>query len=260
MYIELIMLVDFFFNYIILITTAILLNRIIKLKRVFISSLIGVFSIVFVLFFNKMNVILVSSFLMCIIAFKYETILYTLKNLLYVYFSSMFYGGVVYLINVNFFNNYNNVLVYLVILFVFIPIVTYVYIKNIKNVIFNNSKYYYLDIYISGNEKIRVVSFLDTGNKLMDPYFHKPIILLNRSLLKEVNNKILYVPYNTVNSHSLLECIVPDKVEIDGLGLIKNVLVGLVDSNNIPGVYCIMNEKIIERNLYVKKNIRKNNC
>ena len=124
-------------------------------------------------------------------------------------------------------------------------IITFIYIKSIKNITVNHSKYYKLNIYLHNEEKIIVSAFLDTGNKLIDPYSRKPIILLKKALIKEKDQRKLLVPYNTVNNHSLLECIIPDKINIEGVGDKKKLLIGLIEETNIEGIDCILNEKLL---------------
>ena len=248
-YIDFVIIIDLLLNYTVLLTTGFILNRRTKFKKLFLSSVIGTINILFVVL-KLSNYILffiniIFSIIMSIISYRYKDILYTIKNIIYMYLSSIFYGGFIYIIHSNYFYKLNNYIAYIIILSLTIPIITFMYIKSIKNIKENHSKYYQVDIYLKNNEIIKTTGFLDTGNKLIDPYNHKPIILLNKKLIKENDQKKLYVPYNTVNNHSLLECIIPDKIFIYKLGYRKNFLVGLIDSSNIEGIDCILNEKLL---------------
>lgn len=249
MYIELVVIEDLFFNYITLMCVGILLNRITKFKKVFLASVIGTINLIFLLLNSNLAITFITSILfsmiMSIISFKYKDLIYTLKNITYMYLSSIFLGGGINLINTYFLYNIESQFLYIIILFIFSPLVTYSYIKGIKSIKINHSKYYKLNIYLFNQEKIEVSAFLDTGNKLTDPYTHKPIILLKKSLVKEKNQKKIFVPYNTVNNHSLLECIIPDKITIEKVGEKNKLLIGLVDEINIEGIDCILNEKLL---------------
>ena len=75
--------------------------------------------------------------------------------------------------------------------------------------------------YFNDLEKITVTAFLDTGNKLIDPYNQRPIILINKSLININDKKILLVPYNTVNNSDLLKCVIPKKIYIHNIGYRK---------------------------------------
>ncbi len=247
-YIDYIVIIDLLLNFNILLTIGYILNRKTNFRLLFLSSSIGTINLIFS-FMKLSSLILVLiniivSFIMSIISFKYKDILYTIKNIIYMYLSSIFYGGFIYLINLYFFRN-SNYIFYIIFLVITIPFISYLYIKSIKNIKINHDKYYQVKIYLLDDEIIDTTAFLDTGNKLIDPYSHKPIILLNKRLIKEQNQKKLYVPYNTVNNHSLLECIIPDKIFINKIGYKKRFLIGLIDTIHIEGIDCILNEKLL---------------
>ena len=248
-YVDLLVIIDLLFNYVILLTVGILLNRIIHFKNIFLSSVVGMFNLVIMFLSVSSWLVIFSSIifslLMVLICFKFKDIIYTIKNIMYMYFSGIFFAGGIYLINTHFFPKIESILLYLIVLIIIIPILTVIYIKGIKNITNNHLRYYYVDIYLSDLEKIHVVGFLDTGNKLIDPYGFRPIILLRKDLIKVDNLKKILVPYNTVNNHSLLECIIPEKIYIEKVGVKKRVVIGLVDDVNIEGVDCILNEKIL---------------
>lgn len=184
---------------------------------------------------------------MSIITFSYKDIIYTIKNVFYMYMTGIFIAGFIYLINTNFLPNIDNYLLNVIILIILSPIITIIYIKSIKKIKNNYSNYYKVDIYFNALEKITTAAFLDTGNKLIDPYKHRPIILIKKTLINVKNKKILLVPYNTVNNSDLLKCIIPEKIYIEEIGFRKNFLVGLMDEVNIEGVDCILNQKLLER-------------
>lgn len=163
------------------------------------------------------------------------------------YSISIFLAGGINLINVNLLPSINSYILNILILIIISPIITYLYIKSIKNFKSNYSNYYKVDIYLDDENKITITAFLDTGNKLIDPYKHRPIILVNKSLIDITNKKILLVPYNTVNTNDLLKCIIPKKIYIDSIGFKTNFLIGLMDEINIEGIDCILNPKLLER-------------
>lgn len=248
-YVEVLVVVDLLFNYIILLTNSIILNRITNLKKIFLSSVMGTINLIFLfLSFNEFMLIISSllfAIFMSIVCFGYKDIVYTIKNVLYMYFSGVFYAGFIYLINTNVLPNIDSGLLYLIMLIIMIPIISFIYIKGVKNITYNHAKYYYVDIYLENQENFRVVGFLDTGNKLIDPYGYRPIILLKKELVKTENQKKILVPYNTVNNHNLLECIIPKKIYIENVGEKKKIAIGLVNDVNIEGVDCILNESLL---------------
>ena len=250
-YVDLLILQDLVYNYVILLGVSILLTRITNLRKIFLSSVIGLIPLIF-LFTNIGNIMNLTisfcfSILMSIISFSYKDIIYTIKNIFYMYTTSIFIAGSINLININILPEIDNNVLHILILIIIAPIITYIYIKSINKFKNNYSNYYKVDIYLKDNTKLTLTSFLDTCNKLIDPYKHRPIILVNKSLIDINKEKILLVPYNTLNSNEILNCIIPKKIFIHKVGYKTNFLIGLMDEVNIEGVDCILNSKLLER-------------
>lgn len=250
-YVDLLVIQDLVYNYVILLGVSILLTRITNIKKIFLSSVVGTIPLVF-LFLNIKSQLLflltfIFSIIMSMICFSYKDILYTMKNVFYMYTTSIFIAGSIYLINTNLIKTVDSTLLSVLLLIAVAPIITYIYIKSIKKFKSNYSNYYKVDIYLKEEDKITVTAFLDTGNKLIDPYKKRPIILLNQSLINTENQKIILVPYHTVNNSDLLKCIVPEKIFIHNLGYRTNFLIGLMDQVNVEGVDCILNQMLLER-------------
>lgn len=251
-YIDLLVIQDLIYNYVILLGVGILLTRITNIKKIFLSSVIGTIPLItlFLNISNQLNFLIsfLFSIIMVLISFSYKDIVYTIKNIFYMYAISVFLAGTIYLININILPQIDNYLLNVIILIMIAPIITYIYIKSINKFKTNYSNYYKVDIYLKEQtEKITVTAFLDTGNKLIDPYKKRPIILVNKYLINLKNQKVLLVPYNTVNNSGLLKCIVPKQIFIQNIGYRKHFLIGIIDEVNIEGVDCILNQKLLER-------------
>ncbi len=245
-YIDLLVIQNLFMNYVVLIGTSIVLNRITKLKKVFLSSVVGTISLIFLFFdIGKLLVFIITilfSFLMSLISFSYHSLIYTVKNIIYMYFMSMFLAGAIYLVNVNILPQIDNYLLNVIILMTITIIITIFYIKSMKNIKNNNSNYYVVDIYFKDKPKITMEAFLDTGNKLIDPYTTKPIILISKKKININNQKKVLVPYNTIDNNGLLECIYAEKIYIHKVGYRNKIPIGLVDNINMD---CILNQKLL---------------
>jgi stage II sporulation protein GA (sporulation sigma-E factor processing peptidase) len=258
-YLDLIIILNFLFDFLLLLVVGILLRRHASLKRLFLGSLVGSLSILFLfmeltsmgLFILKILV----SILMVIICFKYKDLKYTGRNLLYLYTTSIILGGFLYLLNVEFAYKQDGLIFYhnglsinWIILLLTSPIILYIYVKQglyLKN---NYSNYYLVDIYFK-EQKINVSAFLDTGNRLIDPYQKRPIILVAKNELKldYGDDDIILVPYESLNHHGLLKCIKPDKIIILGVGVRTKLLIGISeDKIDIDGIDCILHTKLME--------------
>ena len=250
-YVDLLVIEDLLLNYIVLSSTGILLNRITNFKKIFLSSVIGTIPLIFLfLCSSKLEIFLINflfSIIMSILTYKFNDVIYTFKNIAYMYLISIFLAGSFYLINTNFFPQTNNYILSAFLLLLMSPIITLIYIKSIKNIKINYSNYYRIDIYFKDKPKMTFNAYLDTGNLLRDPYNHKPIILISKKNIDISKEKIIFVPYHTIDNKSLLTCFSPTKIYIDKVGFRKKVLVGLVDEIEIEGADCILNKLLLER-------------
>ncbi len=254
-YLDLIFITNFLFDFIILTSTSIILKRNTKMIRIILGALFG--SLTIFSLFIRLNTIglfffkLIISIIMILISFRFKNISYFFKNLYYLYMISIILGGILYFIRIQFLYK-NEGLLFIsngfsinIIMAILLSIIILVkYIIEIKKLKINHNKYYKIIIYLKNGKNYEFNAFLDTGNKLVDPYRKFPIIIINKEKIKNLEKTIL-VPYHTINGEGLLKCIKPKKIYIDGIGFRNNVLIGL-SSINIDGVDCILNEMLLE--------------
>lgn len=251
-YIDLVLFLNFIIDLLLLISVDLLLKRNTKILRIFLAAFIGSVSTLGLFLFNN-NIILfifkiVISIIMVITAFKYESFNYFKDNIFWLYIISIILGGSIYLIddqvtltNQGFVFKNNGLEVNIIILLILIPLILYKYLKKQRNYHLEYSNYYDINIYYD-DVRLKGTAFLDTGNKLFDPVFHYPIILVNEELLKKNINTFL-VPYNSLNNHDLLKVFKPKKIVINNKST-KKVLIGL-SNINLNGVKIIINTEVI---------------
>ncbi len=222
------------------------------------GSLFG--SVTLIIMFIKMdNLVLllfkfIVSVLIIMISFGYRDIKYTSKNILYFYLVSMLLGGGVEFLS-NQFKYSNNGLVFkdnglgssYLVIFVLGLFLFFKYIKSFKDMKNNYSNYFKCKVYFDNEQFVSLNAFLDTGNKLKDPYTNKSIILVDKEKIKEVRVRSpVYVPYNSLNNHGLLTCYKGYKLEIDGMSFDK-FLIGVSDEHfYMDGIDCILNNIVME--------------
>lgn len=252
-YIDIILLINFIIDLLLLLSVSFLLKRRASITRIIISSSIGSLStlLLFVIHNNFLLLIykLLISIIMIIITFKYNNFHYFKDNLIYLYIISIILGGTIYLINnqISSINNgliftSNNLKINLFLLIIITPIIIYKYLITTKNYQIIYSNYYDIDIYYN-DLCIKGTAFLDTGNNLKDPYFKRPIILINKELINEPVKTFL-VPYSVVNNQKgLLEVFSPKKIIINNKKC-KKTLLGLSDVN-INGIKIILNKEVL---------------
>ena len=245
-YIDLLIIINFLFDFFLLLTINIALKRYTKIYRLVLASLFGELTLLslWIPFTSSLFTILKigMGFIMVLIAFGYKNIKYTLYNVLYLYMTSIILGGFIYYLNIEFKN-----IPYILILFI-APIILYIFIKSMKVLKEIKNYYYQVSIVFNDDCKLHLTSFLDTGNKLRDPLTNKPIILINKKKLKGWVNirSPMYIPYNSLNYHGLLECIKPKYILINNKKL-TNYLIGLSEQSfKLNGVDCLLNYQILE--------------
>lgn len=257
-YLDLILLLNFLFDFIILLSTSVLLKRNVKIYKIVLGSLIGsITTLTLFIPLTSLTLFLfkfIVSIVMILVTFGFKNHRYFFKNIYYLYIISIVLGGTLYFINNQFLYNNEGLMfitngksINLIFIVILSPIIIYFYIKQSKDLKTNYNKYLKVDIYLKNGKIISLNSFLDTGNKLIDPYKKRPIILINKNKIVDVEDeKILLVPYYTLENENILKCIIPSKIYIEGFGFKKKLLVGLSNDIRIDGVDCILNERLLE--------------
>ena len=227
-YIDLVFLINFVLDFFLLLTVNIALKRYTKIYKLILGALFGSVSLLSLFIsFNSFTLFLfkiVMGILMTLIAFGFKNFKYTFYNVLYLYMTSIILGGFLYYLKVEFsyLNKdlvfyYNGLSVNYLFLIVVAPLILYVFLKSLRVLKEVKNYYYKVSIKFNNNYVLNVTGFLDTGNKLKDPITNKPIILVNRKILKGKFNirSPMYVPYNSLNNHGLLECVKPSYILIN---------------------------------------------
>jgi stage II sporulation protein GA (sporulation sigma-E factor processing peptidase) len=220
------------------------------------SAIFGATSI-FALFLKMNNITLfifklIISIGMILIAFPSKNIRYFIKNILYLYLVSIVLGGALYFINIQFSYKQEGIIFYhnkmsinIIILLMISPFILYNYIKEMKKYKLKYNELYELEVILKNNQKLNLTAFLDTGNRLTDPYLNRPIIIINDIDIKY--DDMILVPFNTILNTSYLKCFEVEKVKIKGYLEIKKVLLGISPKEiKMEGVDCIIGSNILE--------------
>lgn len=248
-YLDLVFLINLIMDFYILSGVKFLLRLQTKLYRIILGSLTGSLSII--LLFFKLSTIEINiykiliSIVMIYITFGGNKLF---NKLFYMYIISIVLGGSMYLINdslgysVDSFIFINNgYSINIIILLIISPFIIYLYIKEFMKFKKRINTIYNVIIKLK-SKSINIEGFLDTGNKLIDPYFHRPIILVNKKYINLKNRKIIYVPFSSLNNNGLLKCIIPEYILIDNVRYDK-CLIGISENLKYD---CILNERIFE--------------
>lgn len=249
-YLDLIFFLNYFIDFLLLLTTSLVLKRNIKLFNIFKGALIGSLSII--LLFIELNNIelffikIIISILMILVTFKYKNLKYFIINYIYLYIISIFMGGFLYLINdtvkldnksMLFINNGKSV--NLIFLLIAVPLALFLYIK--QNNLRNNYNNYYKVLLTCNNTLCELNGYMDTGNTLKDKLTNKPVIFIKG---REPTMLFRYISVRTVKGDDLIR-VYKGNIEINELNIKKDVLVSFIDNINIDNVDCILNREVI---------------
>ena len=245
-YIDLLFILNFIYDFLLLLTVSITLKRNISLRRIICGALIGAISTFIILIpINKYLLFVLkifTSLVMIIVTYKFKDIKYFFNNIIYLYMCSVILAGFLYFLKLEF-----NNMCYLISLSI-APVILYLYIKEQKELKKIVNYYKKVIITLKNNKILELNGFIDSGNKLKDPITNKYIILVNKKIIKGIYNirSPMYVPIKTVNKNSLLECIPVNKIEIDNK-IYNNYLLGLSDTFiGFDGVECLLNYHLLE--------------
>lgn len=252
LYLDLIFLINIWFDFLLLMTVSILLKRNISIKRIILGSVFGGLTI-FILFF-KLNSVLLNlykfliSVFMILITFSYKDFKYMISNLAYFYLISIILGGGLYLLSDCLVSSNglllyrNNFSINYLVLIIASPIIVIFYVKQSLRLKDNFANYHKVDIFYK-KKLYHLNGYLDTGNNLIDPYKRRKVILVNLNLKYDLN-EVIYTPYESLNNQGVVKCLKPDKLYVDKKEF-KNYLIGLAtDKFKIDGVDCILHNSM----------------
>jgi len=245
-YVDLLFILNFIYDFLLLITVSITLKRNISVKRLLMGALFGAIS-TFIIFIpiNKYILFilkLITSLIMVIITYKFKDIKYFINNIIYLYMCSVILAGFLYFLKIEF-NNLSYIISLLI-----APLILCLYIKEQKKLKKIVNYYKKVIITFKNNKILELNAFVDSGNKLKDPITNKYIILINKKTLKGIYNirSPMYVPIKTVNGSSLLECISIKNIVVDEKEY-NNYLLGLSDTFvGFDGIECLLNYQLLE--------------
>ena len=251
-YLDLVFFMNFGFDFLLLLTVNLVLKRNRKLVSILVGSLIGALSIFFLFLpLNSVTLFLLKvliSLLMIWATFGFFSWKTFFTNTVYLYFISILLGGFLYYLNLEFSYHkqgliffHNGFSINFILLFILSPFILWCYLKQAKSFKTTYHAYYQVELICFGKSYF-YTGYLDTGNKLYDPYKHRPVLLLYDPKLKiKKNTKLIYTPYEGLNHTGVIPCIVADKLIIDGTIEKEKVLIGLSQEPfKIDGVSMIL--------------------
>ncbi len=252
-YLDYIFIINFLFDFILLLGTSIILKRNTSKIRLFLGSLFG--GISFFIIFLQINELeffiikLLLAVIMVLITFSYKSIKYLMNNFITLIILSILMGGILYFINIEigyshvgllFFTNGKSLNFILLILIFILSVI--IYTKYLKRIKISNITNYKVKLVIS-DRNYSLNGFLDTGNNLT--FLNKPVIILNKNI--NLQNPNIYVPFTTIKGGGVMKGILINKIIIDDKVYKKKMI--LAQSNDkfhLNDSDIILNTKLFE--------------
>lgn len=222
-YVDVLFVINFFITFLLLLFTSKMAKRELKLVRILAGSAVGgVYSLVILLdelhflvtFLGK----IACAFLIVFISFGFKRLYIYIKAVSIFFFSNMLFLGVIISLWFAFKPEgvvVNNSTVYFdisakVLLFsaLFAYLISTAVIK-IYNRTVSKKEIYSLTV-IKDGESVHLFAFLDSGNKLKEPFSGYPVIIVDESKISFETERV--IPFDTVGGEGMLRAFKPDKI------------------------------------------------
>lgn len=254
-YIDVLVFTNSIINYCILATVKKYFHIDTKLYRIIISSFVSAFSS-FVIFlpiydaFFAVIIRIVVSTITVFITFGYKDIKTFVINIIGFFITSViFCGGFILIyqvfrpqnmviINDTVYFDIEPILMILITLFIYIIIVLFskVFKDRTTNTIVN------LKFYINEKE-YSCIGKIDTGCNLTEPFSGSPVIITDKTVIKDDLEFTRIIPYNTIDNSSYLNAVKADKVIIDNKETQKEIYIA-VSNKPLKMYQAIINSQI----------------
>ncbi|WP_102400590.1 sigma-E processing peptidase SpoIIGA [Haloimpatiens massiliensis] len=247
-YVDVVFIENFIINMFFLYITASTVKTKINFKNIIISSFLGAFYVIVLLYFkfkflSFLPMKLFVAFIMIVIAYKNKSLKFYLKALVVFIAYSMFLAGLCLFSQLNsteIFNmgdvflgdfSYKKLILCSMLIYIFINRIV-IYIRErkfLKNLVYN------VEIVTDKYNKL-IKAFLDTGNELREPVTNLPVIIVEKNQLPNINEykDKLYVAYKAVNGQcGRMEAFKPEYINIyrkDFKEEKKQVIIALCDT------------------------------
>lgn len=232
-YLDLVFIVNFLFDFMILFTISKILKLQTKILRIILGSLVGSLT-VFSLFlkFNTITLLIYKIFVSVIIVIVTFGKRNLIKKIYYFYFVSIVIGGFIYFVklqltynNSGLVFNKSNISLSMVLYLLMTPIFIFGYLKEIDFFKMKRSMLHSV-VMVINNKKYHYSGYIDTGNSLYDPFKRRGVLILYDKSF-EINQKFIYVSYNTLDGNGVIPCIKIDELYIDTKKINKEFLLGI---------------------------------
>lgn len=222
-YVDVLFVLNFFITYLLLMLTKSLIKTTAKTYRLLLGALIGgLYSLI--IFAPSLGVLstvfgrLLISFIIIPAAFGFKRLSVFFKTIACFYFSNLIFLGVILAIWLTvkpsgiLINNdtvYFDIPAAALLVLALVSYVISILIIKLYNYTISKKEIYSLTI-IKGDSEQHLFAFLDSGNKLTEPFSNYPVIIVDEG--KVCFDAERLIPYNAVGGEGVLKAFKPDKI------------------------------------------------
>lgn len=240
MYIDLFIIQNLIYDYLILTGVAILTDEEFQYSRLLIGLSIGLLLSTFLFTIDITFLIGLVPFLMIWIVFKKQTVKAYGTKVLYFYCLSMILSGSIYSI-AHFIKFEMTIIPYIISLLIISLFITICYILKVRWIGEQQTiqQFTYQVKIFCGEKEIKGIGFVDTGNHLLDEKTRQPILIIPKiklsggsviDFLKERNIACWHTHYSVINEDEQLLLVFRPTVLLIDDKVIRNVLIGVIDN------------------------------
>lgn len=211
-YLDILLLENLVVNLFLLYITARTLRVKVELRYIILAATIGSLYVITLVYpqlksFSSVSFKIIVAVILVLISFRKRKIMFNIKALaIFILYSMMLAGACMFVqysedydinnsVIINF--SYKKLMISVMIIYMIIDRVI-VYIKERKDL---SNLVYNIDIVLKNSQK-NIKAFLDTGNNLREPATNLPVVIVEKSVFKDVDLKSydkFYIPYRVVS-------------------------------------------------------------
>ncbi len=256
-YVDVLIFINIIINYCILSLTQKFLCYKTNQIRLILAAFVGAISslVVFLPIFSTLISYIIKfivSALICIIAFKHNNLSMYMRSMLSTFVFSVIFCGIMILIyqsakpenmaiiNDTVYFDIDPLILILISLLIYllIMLIQRIFSQNVSNTLVN------LSIHI-GTNVYNCIGKIDTGCSVLEPFTGAPVIIIEKSILDNLNTTTRIIPYKVLGHDGILNAVKADKVLIDKKEIEKIIYIGIFDGKIDNQIKAIINSEIV---------------
>lgn len=262
-YIDVLLCVNIFINFFLLVCLKRFLNIKVKLKRIIITSVISSL-LSLIIFLPEPPILLnllikiISAFLVVFIAFKFENLKIFIQRVCAFVLINISFCGLMILFYQFFKPNkmiiYNDIIYFDIspIFLIIATLICYFIMQFIQTVTGRKEvKCTFVDVSFGiNNQTYSCIGKIDTGCTLKEPFSSAPVIIVERKILGDnsiINNKnTRVIPFDSIGGKGMLKAFLPDFLYINSKKIEQKIYIAISDNKFNGNFEALLNMEVLQ--------------